>query len=278
MDTGRDFDVVVVGAGVSGLVTARDVARAGHRVLLLEGRDRIGGRVWTTCAGDLGASWIHGASQDNPVFRLATEHKMKLVKTDYDSSTIFTRDGAMPRRDQERCWSTYVRLADVLEKRGAALQATCDVAATLQSAIDGAQQGDLTLDAERVEFTVVTEISHEFAADPSWLSAAYYDEGEDDIGGNDAVFQSDEGYGAVVTALYAQVSPEYPVSPHVFPRSLFTTRLSQHCIGMGSFCVSVRTPAFLYLCLITKSLILSTHFIFCFEALYLNALLTKPFC
>ena len=38
-------DVVVVGAGLAGLAAARDLARGGADVLVLEGRDRVGGRV-----------------------------------------------------------------------------------------------------------------------------------------------------------------------------------------------------------------------------------------
>ena len=57
-------DTVVVGAGVAGLTAARLLAGAGQRVVVLEARDRVGGRTWTEradgVATDLGASWIHG--------------------------------------------------------------------------------------------------------------------------------------------------------------------------------------------------------------------------
>jgi monoamine oxidase len=58
-------DVIVIGAGVAGLKVARDLTHAGLRVLVLEARDRLGGRVWTrhTAHGpvELGAEFVHGA-------------------------------------------------------------------------------------------------------------------------------------------------------------------------------------------------------------------------
>lgn len=60
--------VVVVGAGMAGLTAARILAARGIEVLVLEGRERIGGRTWTAdLAGasvDLGAAWIHGESRN----------------------------------------------------------------------------------------------------------------------------------------------------------------------------------------------------------------------
>lgn len=60
----NDVETIVIGAGVAGLTTARLLTRAGHRVVVLEARDRIGGRTHSLrghgAVTDLGASWIHG--------------------------------------------------------------------------------------------------------------------------------------------------------------------------------------------------------------------------
>ncbi|MBD8605915.1 FAD-dependent oxidoreductase [Aeromicrobium sp. CFBP 8757] len=73
-------DTVVVGAGVAGLTAARLLARAGRRVVVLEARDRTGGRLWTDRTGgsvtDLGASWIHGVT-DSPVSAAAHAFGMR---------------------------------------------------------------------------------------------------------------------------------------------------------------------------------------------------------
>ncbi|KXH42329.1 lysyl oxidase-like protein 2/3/4 [Colletotrichum nymphaeae SA-01] len=60
----KTYDVVVIGTGFAGLIAARNLSRdSGTRVLLLEGRDRIGGRTWTANAlGDdfeMGGTWVH---------------------------------------------------------------------------------------------------------------------------------------------------------------------------------------------------------------------------
>jgi phytoene dehydrogenase-like protein len=65
----RAFDVIVVGAGAAGLAAASRLARAGRSVLVLEARERIGGRCFTRrMAGvgapvELGAEFVHGRPQ-----------------------------------------------------------------------------------------------------------------------------------------------------------------------------------------------------------------------
>jgi len=77
------FDTIVVGAGVAGLTAARLLAKGGQRVVVLEARERVGGRVWTDRAdgfvADLGASWIHGIA-GSPVAAAAEAFGMPAVE------------------------------------------------------------------------------------------------------------------------------------------------------------------------------------------------------
>src|SRR4051794_13597966 len=73
-----EVDVAVVGAGAAGLAAAHELAGTGLDVLLLEARERIGGRAWTVGEGlpfprDLGCEWLHSADH-NPWVDVA--HKL----------------------------------------------------------------------------------------------------------------------------------------------------------------------------------------------------------
>ena len=77
------FDTIVIGAGVCGLTAARLLQSEGRRVIVLEARDRVGGRVVSDrrygFATDLGASWIHGIT-GSPVAAAAEAFGMRTVE------------------------------------------------------------------------------------------------------------------------------------------------------------------------------------------------------
>ena len=69
-----DADVIVIGAGAAGLAAALRLAERSVRVVVLEGRDRIGGRVLWQTAGtietpvELGAEFIHGDAPETSAY------------------------------------------------------------------------------------------------------------------------------------------------------------------------------------------------------------------
>ncbi|HEU4362317.1 MAG TPA: flavin monoamine oxidase family protein [Mycobacterium sp.] len=83
-------DVVVVGAGFAGLTAARELTRSGRDVLVLEGRDRVGGR---SCSGeiagvpvDLGGTFV-GPTQD-AVLGLAAELGIQTAPIHHDGANL----------------------------------------------------------------------------------------------------------------------------------------------------------------------------------------------
>ena len=85
MAGGRDFDVVIVGAGAAGIAACHRLSAAKLRVVALEARDRLGGRAWTmpTSLGkpvDLGCEWLHSA-EINPWSDIAVELGFTIDRT-----------------------------------------------------------------------------------------------------------------------------------------------------------------------------------------------------
>jgi monoamine oxidase len=96
----HEADVVVVGAGLAGLAAARDLTAAGASVVVLEARDRVGGRTLNEPIGDgkvveVGAQWI-GPTQDR-LAALAREVGVDTFPTHGAGEQLIEHEGRLRR-------------------------------------------------------------------------------------------------------------------------------------------------------------------------------------
>ncbi len=200
---GGSATVLVVGAGVAGLAAARELADAGHRVTVLEARDRIGGRVHTVddlgLPLDLGGSWIHGV-RGNPVTELADEARIPRAPTDYDSSRLYLPDGTGASARDER--AIYRRFEELLRAVDRARERR-DADTSLGRAMDDVMRRRGWSRTERlgVDHAITVNIELEYAADVDELSLHWWDDDEAFPGGD--VLMPETGY-AWLPALLAE--------------------------------------------------------------------------
>lgn len=92
------YDAIVIGAGFAGLTAARTLIERGKKVLLLEARDRVGGRVYTHHFADgtyidLGGQWI-GPTQDR-IYALSKEMKVPVFATYNEGKKTIALNGKL---------------------------------------------------------------------------------------------------------------------------------------------------------------------------------------
>ncbi len=90
-----DADVAIVGAGFAGLAAARELRWLGRSAIVLEARDRIGGRTWTDerlgTALELGGQWIHWLQAH--VWAEVTRYGLETVATPWPNRVIWIAGG-----------------------------------------------------------------------------------------------------------------------------------------------------------------------------------------
>lgn len=90
--------VIVVGAGISGIIAAKKLKEKGFNVILLESQEKLGGRLRTNrslgVGFDEGASWIHGI-EGNPITTLAEQAGMQTFETLDESRKSYDIGGVL---------------------------------------------------------------------------------------------------------------------------------------------------------------------------------------
>ncbi|CDZ97206.1 Amine oxidase [Phaffia rhodozyma] len=120
------FDSIIIGAGFSGLVAARKLAQSGFNVLVIEARDRTGGRASTYSTAecppvDLGCSWIHGYAEGTPVRALVEELGITAAINKPKRSILLGPSGPVPQALSVKLFANFQRATQVMKQVASSL-------------------------------------------------------------------------------------------------------------------------------------------------------------
>ncbi|WPF86992.1 FAD-dependent oxidoreductase [Cyanobacterium aponinum AL20118] len=189
--------IIIIGAGIAGLTAGKTLQNQGFEVILLEARNRIGGRLWTSkkwdnAFVDMGASWIHG-EEGNPITKLANTINAQVFSTKSEKSIIYDLNGKEIIEDKEEKLDKLTnKLKEIINK----IQNNYYYDISLQKALEKELKWQTLSDVNKqyLEYLLNSNIEQEYAADISQLSAFYFDE-SNEFDGDDLLFV--KGYNVI---------------------------------------------------------------------------------
>ncbi|MGK0500416.1 MAG: monoamine oxidase [Oceanicoccus sp.] len=193
--------VLVVGAGMAGLTAARDLKAAGYEVVVLEARNRLGGRTYTDNVSginlDMGASWIHGI-EDNVMYHTAVEAGVAVSEiTDYELYKNYDFDGS-PNVISAAQDESFVKLIIKKCRRHANNGTDTSMETMLEDMFDDGDFDRIVDNRREFDYLTNTFLEHEYAGDVTQMSAQQCWEGEDSSGGDVII---PEGHSQIVDYL-----------------------------------------------------------------------------
>lgn len=173
VNEGNKKNIIIIGAGISGLAAAKKLKENGFNVTVLEAQEKVGGRLRTNrslgVAFDEGASWIHGTS-GNPLTTLAQQASMNTSFTDDESIVCYDINGVLRNdTDFDTAEAELETILSSLKNRGSASQSF----ETVFSNLYPAKANDRLW-----KFFLSTYITFDLG-DLDNVSSTLYDEGEE---------------------------------------------------------------------------------------------------
>lgn len=213
-----DLDVIVIGAGVSGLGAAQELLYQGCRVTVLEARDRTGGRIYTKSQGDyvvdVGASWIHGIGpgagdlkrwdgKKNPIYSIAKKYGIETVPTwenDEEAElSFYWYKSPGTSFDENKVYTLIEEIEAYLEEHRESASDSDSIADVLKDFNYGSTAEDELI----YKFTLNLIYGQEYADETSELSAQYFDDNYN-FNGAEHIFPG--GYKQIIDILSDNVS------------------------------------------------------------------------
>lgn len=193
---------IVIGAGIAGIAAAVDLQAAGLDVVVLEARNRIGGRIWTDRQWgfplDLGASWIHGSAPANPIWRLRNEQGWSTVPTDWDDLVVYDVDGDQISSSEYATDAARYRTAYRKARRwGNRQQEDTSLLDGINFALRQRTMSDY--DERALNFHLNFEVEQDYGGDADELSNWWYDQ-DSWLGGRQDSYMID-GYDQLIDLL-----------------------------------------------------------------------------
>ncbi len=192
--------IVVIGAGLAGLAAAQTLQQQGHEVVILEARQRVGGRIftshkWPDMPLDFGASWIHGV-EGNPLAAIADSIKAQRLVTQYDLAATYNTSGRLLSAAEEARMARLRTQVYSALKKAQTQHADTSIRQAVAPLL--AQFPEPSEAARFINFILSSEIEQEYAGSAAKLSSYWYDSAKE-FAGDDALFP--QGYQVITDAL-----------------------------------------------------------------------------
>lgn len=171
--------IIIIGAGIAGLAACTKLMKYGFDVMILEGRQRAGGRICTDYQLGLpigcGAAWIHGVD-GNPMMQLAQRFNINMVPADYTRFIKYTKTGQPISPEIDQAFET--KFTELLKQaKKLAFDSKEDI--SLHDALNQLIQPNTFTAIEKDLFAVKLSFFQGYIGDDyEFLSARYWDQEE----------------------------------------------------------------------------------------------------